>query len=501
MTKPFIPSPQQQALFDWVENGQGSAIVRAVAGAGKTTSLIEALRRMNGNVFLGAFNRKIADEIKAKAAEAGVARPGIFISTMHGAGYSAWRRLAPSVKVNDSKVRDILDSAAKRKPAVAEVVSPVAKLVSFGKHTLAGVKWKLDDFERWLHLIDHYGVDQDVPEGVSLEQIAHLASWVSRKSLDSCHEVIDFDDMLLAPIAYDARFYRNDWVLIDEAQDTNQARRELARRMLRPGGRLIAVGDDKQAIYGFTGADAGALDLISKDFKCTWLPLTVSYRCPRAVVAVARTWVDHIEAHPDAPEGEARPALPSPEGRPWWHSERPGAADAILCRYTKPLVETAFAMIREGIPCRIEGRDIGRGLISLVRRWKVQDLEKLEERLDAWLDREIEKARAKRNETKEAQVLDKVAVVRVFMDRARLVGEPTVDGVVRQIETMFADEVTGILTLSTIHKSKGREWPRVFWLQSQDRNRPMKDWEVESERCVKYVAATRAQQSLIMVPA
>ena len=53
-TTPTYPplrfSPQQQAVFDWVSNGRGSAFVEAVAGAGKTTTIIEACRRMRGSI-------------------------------------------------------------------------------------------------------------------------------------------------------------------------------------------------------------------------------------------------------------------------------------------------------------------------------------------------------------------------------------------------------------------------------------------------------------------
>lgn len=42
----FVPSPQQQAVFDWVESGRGNAFIEAVAGAGKTTTLIEACKRI-----------------------------------------------------------------------------------------------------------------------------------------------------------------------------------------------------------------------------------------------------------------------------------------------------------------------------------------------------------------------------------------------------------------------------------------------------------------------
>src|SRR5690606_18120963 len=104
--------------------------------------------------------------------------------------------------------------------------------------------------------------------------------------------------------ALDLRVREFDNVLVDEAQDLNVAQRILIRRMLKEGGRLIAVGDPRQAIYGFRGADSDSFRLIGEEFNATDLPLTVTFRCPKAVVAQAQRYVSHIQAHETAPEGE-----------------------------------------------------------------------------------------------------------------------------------------------------------------------------------------------------
>ena len=40
----FIPSAYQQAIFDFVKTGSGNAVVSAVAGSGKTSTLVEAMQ-------------------------------------------------------------------------------------------------------------------------------------------------------------------------------------------------------------------------------------------------------------------------------------------------------------------------------------------------------------------------------------------------------------------------------------------------------------------------
>ena len=136
-----------------------------------------------------------------------------------------------------------------------------------------------------------------------MDQVIAMSKVVLNKSNQNL-EIIDYDDMVYLPLQRDLRMLQNDWVLIDEAQDTNPTRRALAKNMLKPGGRLVAVGDPHQAIFGFTGADNDSLNIIEQEFQCARMPLTVTYRCPKAVVQHARNWVSHITAHDSAPEGE-----------------------------------------------------------------------------------------------------------------------------------------------------------------------------------------------------
>jgi len=102
--KPYIPSIQQQAFFDFVEFGSGSCVLEAVAGAGKTTTPVQAIKRMRGNVAVVMFNKDAAADFKAKAKKAGVERQGLFISTCHGAGYSAWRRFDAKSDIQERKI-------------------------------------------------------------------------------------------------------------------------------------------------------------------------------------------------------------------------------------------------------------------------------------------------------------------------------------------------------------------------------------------------------------
>jgi len=541
----FVPSPQQAALFDWVETGHGNAVLLAVAGAGKSTTLIQALSRMQGKIFLGAYNASAAKDLKAKAGAEGIGS-NVYIATMHSAGYSEFRSAFKGVVVEETKVAKLIDDLGKAMPARREEIdsaySFIRKMVSFGKQYLIGCKGKtaIDDLATWRKLVDHFSADQDLPETYDVEEVLGWVQTIYKRSADQCPKLIDFDDMLFAPIYYQTRPFQNDWFLGDEWQDANPARLEMAQRMVKRTGRALFVGDRRQSIYGFTGAGGDSMDKTIERFNAIELPLTVTYRCPKAVVSFVRGFAPEYDiiAHDRAPEGIVRPVnvanvVPCPtckgtgkagelvgkvewpfaekpicpdcQGKPlpvkpWFMQDAPDATSAVICRFTRPLIATAYRMIREGVACKVEGRDLGKGLVALCRLWKIRSIKLLEERLAKHLEREIAKARAAKSERREQDITDKVETIRIFIDRCRQQGKTQIDELVVEIESLFQDDVTGMITLCTGHKCKGREWQRVFWLRTATTMRLQKEWEEEQEANVRIVMGTRSKFEMVLVP-
>ena len=496
----FTPSPQQANFLNWVSTGSGSCVLEAVAGAGKTTTLLEAVDRTGGGVAILAYNKMIAEEIKGKLLQRGVDWKTAEAGTVHSFGFRAYRKAFPKVKVEGGKTLLVMNTLYKDAPqnhvAITHAAG-IANLVSLAKQRALGVLGSIDDAKRWHDIIDHFDLFSDDEDDKIAEFIA-IANEVLKVS-NLTTDVIDFDDMVYLPLIHKVRFWRYRWVFVDEAQDTNPARRALVKAILAPGGRVVAVGDRHQAIYGFTGADANSLDLIAADFNACRMPLTTTYRCPKAVVSFAKQWVNHIEAAETAPEGEVD-SIDSAELLT--HSDLK-AGSAILCRNTAPVVSMAFKLIRQGVGCRVEGRDIGQGLIKLATKWKrVTTLAGLEGMLSTWAERQIGRALAKNNAAVAQTIADQRDTLQVVIDRCREQKKDGVPHVVETINSIFADNVNGMLVLSTIHKSKGREWDTVFWLD-RDGTLPSKyarmRWQIEQEKNLCYVAATRAKSRLIEV--
>jgi DNA helicase II / ATP-dependent DNA helicase PcrA len=229
--------------------------------------------------------------------------------------------------------------------------------------------------------------------------------------------------------------------------------------------------------------------------------MTVSYRCPKAVVAFAQQWVSHIQPTDTAPEGKVEEMTHEDFMKPANLETLKGAGSAILCRNNAPNVKLALQLIRQGIPCKVEGREIGTSLKNLATKWKrIKKLDKLLDQLDVYFEKEKVKLLAKKQEAKLQIVEDQIETLRVLIASCQAEGKDTVDCVVHKCDTMFDKNVKGMLVLASIHKSKGREWNRVFWYDRAGlcpSKWARQEWQMDQEVNLMYVAATRAKQELV----
>lgn len=500
----FIPSPYQQAVFDFVTNGRGSAIVVAGPGSGKTKTIERCLPLIpeRAHVQMFAFNTTIGEELKARIeglkAEFGRPFANVRAGTFHSVGFGAVAKALGKrpmeVNTDGGKLRRICREwlgEGEREMYGAFI----CKLVSLAKGQ--GVGCLVPDTDAiWYEMVAHHDLVLDHTDAEE-ERAVELARQLLRISNERAKQAdIDFDDQLYLPLLWKLRLWQNDWVFVDEAQDTNPVRRAIAKLALRPGGRLVAVGDPRQAIYGFTGASADAMDLIKREFSCAELPLTVCYRCAPAVVAsVAEVYPGCIEAAPDAAGGRVA-ALELDDAL-----EQLGPKDAILCRNTAPVVALAYEIIASGRGCRILGRDIAEGLLNLIDSMKARGLDGLLEKLGKYEEREVAKHTARGEEGKAEGVKDRCDCIRTVAQHLHE-NDRTVPALKRRIEGMFQDGPAGVLTLCTIHKAKGKEWPRVaiYRPDLMPSKWARQEHQLVQERNLDWVARSRAQKELYFVP-
>ena len=498
-------TPEQLAAVTWTHTSTGNLILEAVAGSGKTFTIIEMLIAINhhypsARCALMSFNAKVRDELKARVLTKSIRNTEV--NTVHGFGFSAFKSAHGSRKPNSFKLSDLLDPLLKSFKLNWSFSKPICQTVSIAKDTGMDLFYPNTTAE-WRRLIDYHDISWDedkLPLGGFINLCADLFS-LSSKNTDK----IDFSDMIWFPLKQNLPFPQFDFVFIDEAQDTNATRREVAKRMLRQTntdevplpGRLIAVGDRHQAIYGFTGADNDALDILKKEFSASELPLSTCFRCSKAVIRHAQPLVPHIQPRIGAIEGTVNLSMPEYNFHENLFSQSfPGLQkSAILCRKNAPLISLAFQLLEKQIPCRIEGRDIGQELIKLCK--KLDDSSK--PALSKALTKHLTDQFAKLSPYKYELLSDKVSAIISILQLSFITSAPQL---YQHIESLFSDydpSKPSRLTLSSVHKSKGLEWPTVYllgrnaWMPSKFATQP---WMEEQESNLIYVAITRAKETL-----
>lgn len=505
----FAPTNQQvDFLRDLTTTSSNLALV-ARAGCGKTSTIllgVDALVKADPTleIVVCAYNKAIADEVKEKLVKAGHNDwRRVTATTIHSLGFGLVKFVFKS-RIEDTKIRDLIAAKAPTDDGMGddgrsiwtEYAQQIAQLVRVAKQGGVGFfnDSPIGDVAVWHALADHFDIN-GLEETDQMDEIVDAAQTIYRESL-AMTDVIDFDDMILFPLIKNLRVkFGKDVIFLDEAQDLSRARQALARKFMKPKtGRMVIVGDDRQAIYGFSGADASALDNLVEGLSARRLPLSVTWRCPKAVVRLAQTIVPDIEAAPGAPEGEILRLAELPADL--------GDGDAVLCRNTAPLIKIAYGMIRKGKPCKVEGRAIGDGLLKLSGRWKVKTVDALLVKLEDYREREIQKAMAKGNESKAEEVADRCDTLLEVCSACMEKGQSTIVAVRTAIENLFADGATGVVILATYHRSKGREWRRVVLWEHASRC-PSKNaklpWQRVQEQNLAYVAFTRSQHSLVFV--
>src|SRR6185436_2054794 len=362
-------SEEQVAIFQWFATGRGNMIVQARAGTGKTTTIKEAFNHApeTGRLLYAVFNKKNQKEAQEKITDARVD-----VRTLHSLGVffikSVWRNARPDDAVENDRINRVADYLP------GEVASTLLRLVGFCKNFTTSVP----DLNAVLEIIDSRNLS--VPDEMEAEfppaKLAKFAIAVLKETLIADQaDRVSFNDMVWLPVVAGWVKPTFSLVVVDEAQDMNMPQLLMAERACLKTGRICIVGDDRQAIYGFRGAATDGMHMMRQRLNAGQLGLTTTYRCPKTVVALANLVVPDYTAAPSAPEGEVLDmgldvAVKSLV-----------VGDAVLSRLNAPLMSVCLSLLRNGTAARIEGRDIGKQLVGMVRKLKAKSVPNFLEKL------------------------------------------------------------------------------------------------------------------------
>jgi superfamily I DNA/RNA helicase len=491
-------SMDQQRIFNQIKKNNQSVLIQAVAGAGKTTTLLEISRRIDGTVLFCAFNKHIADEIQKKVQK----QKDITVTTIHAHG----RRALGNCKVNSRKYLNLIYECTKALLADQKFLFPALFTnLGFREANVFQVA------NQWLRDVVSLGqsylargseilkVLEDNNKGnllINEETLIETYDFICEQGANSylLHREVDFIDMIWLPnyLGLTSSLPKYDAVLIDEVQDLNKAQAEIALNSVKPGGQIVGAGDPHQSIYGFAGADLNSMENFIKRTGAMTLPLNTCYRCPVSHIKLAQKYNPNI-----------RPGKTEIGEVLYWSLEEYykncALGDLVISRKTAPVVALALELIARNIPCRIKGREIAHDMIQIINLTApdppniITHIQRIKQFFD-----QLNKAN-NNNHQIIAQNNDKYLYISAILMANQSKSLPEI---IAGINKLFAGSELNqeSICLSTVHRAKGLEAERVVILNPQDM--PMlfpnsHPSQIQQEQNLLYVAHTRAKKTLI----
>ena len=297
-------------------------------------------------------------------------------------------------------------------------------------------------------------------------------------------------------------------LVIDEAQDMDEHEFALVRALMKLNDemRVIAVGDDDQNIYEFRGSNSKYMASFITEYQARRYELLENYRSERSVVAAANAFVETIKRRMKDTPIQAI-------------STEPGSV--ILTKYRTrnleiPLVEQLKAeaavgsrcvltatndealrvmglLTRQGIPAKLIQSNDGFDLYDIAEiRYFIKRLGSME-RSPIIDDEAWEQAKKKLYETysdsaclplclRMLDTFEAVSKKKFRSDFLEFLHESHIED--------FISASGDTVLVSTIHKSKGREFDSVYMMLSNY------DFSTDAAKRAVYVGMTRAKSLL-----
>ena len=510
-------SKYQKIIIDWLKNGKGNGICNAVAGSGKSTTLKLAAYALK-EAGIHPWQIKIIVFGKANSEDL-VKKFGLdwkqSISTLHSAGYSLVisaldlknPRLATVNGYKYKKIAQELGYLSYRQGKTSVTGSLLSEKAI--EHESDFIKLlqliRLTNQEPYSENVATLCSHFEMPDVSEFDIVASALSECLQEGEAQARKdyIFDYTDQIWLPVKWrigDRNWFKPyQFVLVDECQDLNAAQLELSLMLAGKTGRLLYVGDPRQAIYGFAGADCDSYSNILKRTKCIELPLSLCYRCPKTHIALVNRLFPEIpiEAHQDAKEGILE------QVKEQILDEYLNVGDMVLCRKTAPLVSLCIHLIAKGIPARVKGKDIGEVIkkeldeISKMPNFQYKNFGKA---LGLYEKIKSERFKGLDNEEELIESLnDKLSALSAIYHSKPEVN--SINGLKQEIDDLFTNEESPV-TLATCHRAKGLEGERIFIIEPD--KMPLKwknqqEWQEIQEDNLLYVALTRSKSELYIV--
>ena len=500
----------------------GPVCIIAGAGSGKTRTIshriafgIETGVYAANRVLALTYTNRAASELRTRMQDLGV--PQVQVRTFHSAALSQlqffWPQLtetlAPKLITNKlSVVKDALEELKLR------VSDDETRAIS------AEIEWMKYGLVRD---VDYLNFDRPSVASMSKEKFLDVAARF--EALKQQRRLADWEDVLLLTagllrneprmLAHLQQQYRH--FTVDEYQDISPLQQSLLETWLGDREELCVVGDPRQTIYTFAGADPSFLTGFSNRFPSAQVvELNRNYRSSAEIVSLANRVAEHGElesvrlfsSKPSQQKfssalAEAKGIAEKISGA--IQSGTPLGEIAVLARINSQLEAVEGELTKLGIKCQL------RGTGRFFRRPEImQAMTALRALAAAELANplfvEVSKIISALGWSSRSDGSDKWLGLNWFIEvLEEFPKEVSLDEYLRELqerERSGHEPAMAAVSLATIHATKGLEWQYVFLCGLNQGYFPISyaksDAELSEERRLFYVAITRAKDHLML---
>lgn len=468
---------EQRAIWEWVESTIRPKILDS-QGKPKVPTFLYA-----------AYNADMVPEVEPMVPSAKTPY-GVEVRTIHGAGYKVLNTKYGYLKINGNRGVHIVEKLTGQNfYQMKDRFKWLSTLKYIERLKDECLPITVENFEAMRNKYDNLANMQIHDE--SIEQAQKIVKEMG--VIDRKMGIEYIDQVWLAMFACKTPTY--DIGIIDECQDLSPARLLLVQRLCH---HLIFVGDPDQAINAFAGADPYAFDKI-RAICHHELPLKVSFRNPPNIINKA----NNLMLNRIIPDNKKRVLLKGTKTENGeekritldkLQSHLPGslASGLIICRYNAPLIMCALKLYKAKVPCTILGKSLVDNLCSIVTGRKARTISELDSKLDQYEEFSCKSVPSHIGE----MIKDKLDCIRLVLPQCE-----SVDDVPAVLKDMFKPRKNeDHISLSTIHKSKGKERDHIYILfppiESHHARTPE---QKQQEQNLHYVAITRTKSNLYWI--
>jgi len=475
------PTEEQAAAIAAACQGLNVSIT-AGAGTGKTTTLKmigQSLVERGQRGLYVAFNKQIQREAEK------IFPSGVFCSTAHSLAYRAgghrYRSRLDSKRLSTSDIVEFLGATAQvvyfedkrdgAKEFGAGFIASMAMqtVIRFCQSADQDIEARhvpripgLDDEGEWAHNRQLHPV---------LVKLARKAWWDDLRHVQGTLRFEHDHYLKMFQLSESSDGLGYDFIFADEAQDLSPVMINVFQRQAANGAQVIAVGDSNQAIYSWRGAVDGMYMIEDAEpAELSWC-----WRFGEEIAVPVNAMLGQLEADlrlvGKGGPGQVR-RCPDPS--------------VILGRTNDGVCRAAMAALDSGRAIHIVG-NLPRQIISFAEaaRTLMAGRKTFHHEL-SWANSWSEVIHYVENDSLGADLLGMVQLVEFY----------GVDRIVELMRSMESSEASAEVVFSSMHASKGREWPEVRLLGDYPVDETGKPVLSEETMRLYYVAASRAQEAL-----